>query len=108
MSLEEKISSLVDDVSDWDAIVNDCNYSEGDKSEHLYNKIFDITSKHLQGMFGGPIELEVAVYAILEKIFVAYSCSMNGSFLSDVEKNIAMEIIHAHGEEIKNFKPTNY
>ena len=52
--------------------------------------------------------MEVAVYAILEKIFVAYSCSMNGSFLSDVEKNIAMEIIHAHGEEIKNFKPTNY
>lgn len=101
--LEQKISEMVDDVSDWDAIVEDCTYSEGDTSEHLYTKVFNIASKHLQGVFGGPIELEVAIHAVLEKIFVAYSCSMNGSFLSDIEKNIAMEVIHSYGEEIKNF-----
>ena len=101
--LEQKISELVDDVSDWDKIMEDCTYSEGDKSEHLYTRIYLVASKHLQNYFGGPIELEIAINAVLEKIFVAYSCSMNGSFLSDIEKNIAMEVIHSHGEEIKNF-----
>ena len=101
--LEQKISELVDDVSDWDKIMEDCTYSEGDKSEHLYTRIYLVASKHLQNYFGGPIELDIAVHAVLEKIFVAYSCSMNGSFLSDIEKNIAMEVIHSHGEEIKNF-----
>lgn len=105
--LEQKISGLVDDVSDWDKIVENCTYSEGDKSEHLYNKVFNIASKHLQNYFGGPVELEIAIHAVLEKIFVAYSCSMNGSFLSDIEKNIAMEVIHSHGEEIKNFSSSN-
>lgn len=103
MNLEEKIGGLVDNISDWDAIVENCTYHEGDKSEHLYTKIYLVASKHLQNMFGGPIELDIAINNVLEKIFVAYSCSMNGSFLSDVEKNIAMEIIHKHGAEIKEF-----
>ena len=103
MTINEKVNSLVDDISDWDAIVENCTYHEGDKSEHLYTRIYLVASKHLQGMFGGPIELDIAINNVLEKIFVAYSCSMNGSFLSDVEKNIAMEIHYKFGEEIKKF-----
>ena len=104
MTLNEKMSDLVDGVSDWDRIVEDCTYSEGDKSNHLYKKIYEIGAKHLKGMFGGPVETDIAINAVLEKVFIAYSCNMNGSFLSDVEKNIGMEIHHNHAKEIKNFK----
>ena len=104
MTLNEKMSDLVDGVSDWDRIVEDCTYSEGDKSNHLYKKIYEIGAKHLKGMFGGPVETDIAINAVLEKVFIAYSCNMNGSFLSDVEKNIGMEIYHKHAKEIKNFK----
>ena len=105
MTLDEKLNDLVDAVSDWDAIVEDYTYEEGDKTEHIYNKVFLVASKHLQNYFGGPIELEIAINATLEKIFVGYSCSLNGSFLSDIEKNIVMEIHHKFSNEIKTFDP---
>mgnify|MGYP003317103675 CR=1 FL=1 len=69
MTLNEKMSDLVDGVSDWDRIVEDCTYSEGDKSNHLYKKIYEIGAKHLKGMFGGPVETDIAINAVLEKVF---------------------------------------
>ena len=103
MTLDEKLNDLVDAVSDWDAVVEHYTYEEGDKAGHLYKKVFDVASEHLQNHFGGPIELEIAINATLEKIFVGYSCSLNGSFLSDIEKNIVMEIHHKFANEIKTF-----
>lgn len=103
----EKLNIVVDDVSKWDAIVEEYNYSEGEKSEHLYDKIWIIASKNLQGIFGGPIELEIAINAVLEKIFVSYSCSMNEWFLSEIEKKISVEIYDSHGAEIRNFNSSN-
>ena len=99
----EKLNIVVDDVSKWDAIVEEYNYLEGEKSGHLYDKIWIIASKNLQSIFGGPIELEIAINSSLEKIFVSYSCSMNDWYLSEIEKKISKEIYDSHGEEIRNF-----
>lgn len=82
LSLKDKIDAICDHRNDLNIIhMHD---------EKMSNKLVGIAAKYFTDKFGGPIEIETAIDASLERIFNGYGLIEPETFFMDYEK----ELIH--------------
>ena len=84
LSLRDKIDAICDHRNDLNIIhMHD---------EKLSNKLVQISSKYFVDRFGGPIEIETAIDASLERIFNGYGLLEPETFFMDYEKNLIHDL----------------